>query len=73
MFEPLSIISKTDRFDPKEILSASMDAVVCFCDNVTKGQVLDAIGNGAKTLADVKTYTGACTSAKCKELSPRKR
>jgi len=73
MIEPLNILGKPDRFDPKGILSASLDAVVCYCDNVTKEQVLNAIGNGAKTFAEIKESTGACTSAKCKELSPRKR
>lgn len=73
MLEPLNILCKQDHSDPKDILSAPLDAVVCYCDNVTKEQVLDAIGNGSKTLAEIKESTGACTSAKCKELSPRRR
>ncbi|BAH73585.1 (2Fe-2S)-binding protein [Solidesulfovibrio magneticus] len=73
MLQPLTILGKQDHFDPKDILTAPIDAIVCYCGNVTKGQVLDAISDGAKTLAEIKESTGACTSASCKELSPRRR
>ena len=43
------------------------DQLICYCDNVTKGQILE---QGAKTLADIKRMTGACCSCKCAELNP---
>ena len=46
------------------------DQLICYCDNVTKGQILEAMEQGAKTLADIKRMTGACCSCKCAELNP---
>ena len=45
--------------------------IVCYCSNVTKGQIIEAMDNGARTLADIRKMTGACTKGRCKELSPR--
>ena len=44
--------------------------LVCYCDQVTKGQIIAAMEQGAKTLSDVKRMTGACTSCRCEELNP---
>lgn len=46
--------------------------IVCYCSNVTKKQILNALDQGAKTLNDIRRMTGACTKGNCKELSPRK-
>lgn len=45
--------------------------IVCYCSNVTKGEIIDALNKGAKTLDDIRKMTGACTKGECKELSPR--
>ena len=34
--------------------------LICYCDNVTKGEIIAAMDQGAKTLADIKRMTGAC-------------
>ena len=47
------------------------DEIVCYCSNVTKGQIIEAMENGAKNLKDIRRMTGACTVGRCKELSPR--
>ena len=44
--------------------------IICYCDNVTKGQIIAAMDAGAKTLKDIKQMTGACTSCRCTELNP---
>lgn len=44
--------------------------IACYCSNVTKGQIIEALENGAKTFADVKRVTGACTIGRCKEFNP---
>ena len=44
--------------------------LVCYCDNVTKGEIIAAMEQGAKTLADIKRMTGACCSCKCAEMNP---
>lgn len=49
------------------------EEIVCFCSNVSKQEIIEAIENGAKTLQDIRLKTSACTLGKCKELSPRKK
>lgn len=44
--------------------------IVCYCSQVTKDQIVNALANGAKTLDDIRSMTGACTLGRCKELSP---
>lgn len=48
------------------------DEMICYCSNVTRGQIIEALENGAKNLNDIKKMTGACTLRECKTLSPRK-
>ena len=50
-----------------------MEDTVCYCSNVSGAAILAAVEAGAGTLADVRKATGACTLARCAELSPRKR
>jgi NAD(P)H-nitrite reductase large subunit len=57
----------------ENILEAPLEEMVCYCSGVTKAQILDAIQAGAWSLEQLKAATGACTVAKCAELSPRKR
>ncbi len=47
--------------------------IVCFCSNVTAGDIRQAMHAGARTLDDIRRMTGACTIGRCKELSPRGR
>lgn len=56
-----------------EMLTAPPEAVVCHCSGVTKGQIMEAVSKGARSLAEIKAATGACTVARCGELSPRRR
>ena len=45
--------------------------LVCYCDHVTKGQIIAAMDAGAKTLKDIKRMTGACTTCNCAQLHPK--
>ncbi len=47
--------------------------LVCYCDRVSKGEIIAALEQGARTLSDIKRMTGACTSCRCKELNPKGR
>jgi len=49
------------------------DEIICYCSNVSKGEIVAAVHNGATTLDDVRKATNACTIARCAELSPRKK
>jgi nitrite reductase (NADH) large subunit len=57
----------------EDILKAPEAEMVCYCSQVTKAQVLRAMAAGARTLDDIKAATGACTQARCRETSPRRR
>jgi len=57
----------------EDIRFAPETTMVCYCSNVTKGEILNAIRQGAKDINDIRSMTGACTVGRCKELSPRKR
>ncbi|MBI9111652.1 MAG: (2Fe-2S)-binding protein [Maridesulfovibrio ferrireducens] len=57
----------------KDILLAPENEIICYCSNITKGQINEAISNGATSLAAIKEVTGACIAARCKEMSPRGR
>ncbi len=46
------------------------EEIVCYCSNVTKGEIVDALDKGARTLADIQEMTGACTIGNCKEKNP---
>ena len=59
--------------DPREILAAPDQALVCYCSGVSKGRIRRAMAQGARSLADMKAATGACSLARCSELSPRGR
>ena len=48
------------------------DEMICYCSNVTRGQIIEALENGAKNLNDIRKMTGACTLRQCETLSPRK-
>jgi len=47
-----------------------MDEIICYCKQVTKSEIEQAISVGAKTLKDIQETTGACTGNQCKELNP---
>lgn len=48
--------------------------LICYCEKVTKGQIVEAIRQGACSVKDIVDVTGACKSAsRCEELNPSKR
>ena len=47
-----------------------MSKIICYCKEVAFNKIQQAIVNGAKTLGDIQTITGACTGNECKELNP---
>jgi len=49
---------------------ADFNKIVCFCSNINKKTIVDAIENGNNTLEKLKEVTGACTGNKCSELNP---
>ena len=50
---------------------SNKDEIICYCSNVTRGEIEKAMDNGAKNLDDIKEITGACTLCNCKEMNPK--
>ncbi|MDL2313698.1 (2Fe-2S)-binding protein [Bilophila wadsworthia] len=57
----------------ENVLEASDNEFVCWCAQVSAGAIRAAVSNGAKTLDDVRTMTGACIKGDCKNNNPRGR
>ena len=55
------------------IMDAPDDEIVCWCVNVTKGQVCDAISRGYTTLDRLHAELGILQGDRCSEKSPRGR
>ena len=49
---------------------AAADRTVCFCGNVTKEQIVEAIAGGAETLEEIAMATGACRGKQKKKKNP---
>lgn len=43
---------------------------VCYCKNVKKGEIVNAIKNGNNTLVKIQQSTSACTGKECKKMNP---
>jgi NAD(P)H-nitrite reductase large subunit len=43
--------------------------IICYCMNVSRNTIVEAIKNGANNLKDIQKATTACTGNKCKELN----
>ena len=46
------------------------DTIICYCKNVSKQTIVEAIRSGATTLQEIQQTTTACTGNRCKELHP---
>ena len=56
--------------DYTDVASLHDDDLICFCIEVDKKTVLQAIRNGATTLEMIKKTTHACTGNECKAKNP---
>lgn len=59
-----------NRLDFSDLQAANPDKIICYCKQVTQGEIKHAIKQGAITLSDIQKSTGACTGNQCKELNP---
>lgn len=57
----------------QDILQAPDSELVCYCSQVSKGDILQAKAQGADSLSAIKKATGACTIAHCAVKNPRGR
>lgn len=57
----------------EDVLKAPDEELICWCAQVPVGAVRAAVREGAKTLEDIRTKTGACIGGDCKKNNPRGR
>jgi len=43
---------------------------ICYCSNLTRGEIKDAVNNGSKTIDDVQEFTRKNITGKCKKENP---
>jgi len=55
---------------PINFRTAPDDTKVCYCNEVTLGEIKMAIEGGASSLEDIQEATGACTGNACEEKNP---
>ncbi|MBL6730762.1 MAG: (2Fe-2S)-binding protein [Flavobacteriales bacterium] len=48
----------------------SDNAPICYCSNLTRGEIKNAVKNGSKTIDDVQEHTGKNITGKCKTENP---
>ncbi len=48
-------------------------SLVCYCHNVDKQTIVDAIADGCCSLEEIKEKTTACTGGNCKVFNPNNR
>ena len=54
----------------KDWEKAGLEEVVCYCSNVTKGDIIDAVAEGAETLEQVSTFNNAGSGTDCALKNP---
>lgn len=64
-----------DRAEPNEDEAQDDDLVICRCEEITRGEIRDAIKNGMRTLNGIKRVTragmGLCQGQTCQRLVAR--
>jgi NAD(P)H-nitrite reductase large subunit len=50
--------------------TAPPDTTVCYCNDIPLSVIKNAIGKGARTIADIQEMTGACLGTMCEEKNP---
>jgi bacterioferritin-associated ferredoxin len=48
----------------------SDDVPICYCSNLTRGEIQEAVKNGCKTIDDVQNYTRKNITGFCEERNP---
>lgn len=57
----------------ENILRAPDSELVCWCADVSKGEIRQQIAAGAQTLEDIRRTTAACMQGDCRKNNPRGR
>jgi hypothetical protein len=47
-----------------------LEVPICYCSNLTRGEIIDAVKNGCRNIKEVQTYTKKNITGKCKKEKP---
>jgi len=71
-----SYFSVKDKFKTSELRKPlffkdnSDNVPVCYCSDLKRGEIKDAVKNGCKTIKDVQKYTGKKMTGHCESRNP---
>ena len=63
-------LTTDDVNEPVFFKDNSDNVPICYCSNLTRGEIKNAVGNGCKTINEVREFTGKNITGKCKEMNP---
>lgn len=64
------IFTTSDLVVPFFFKDDSDNAPICYCSNLTRGEIKNAVKNGCKSIDDVQNYTEKNITGLCKERNP---
>ncbi|MGE5457573.1 MAG: (2Fe-2S)-binding protein [Methanococcaceae archaeon] len=62
--------SITDLIVPLFFKDDSGNVPICYCSNLTRGEIKNAVKNGCKNIDDVRNFTGKNITGFCHERNP---
>ncbi|ADV45807.1 (2Fe-2S)-binding protein [Nitratifractor salsuginis] len=67
----MQFFTQPKRYD--DVTTLSNEDLICYCVEVDKKSIVEAIKKGASTLKAIKEATAACTGNECARKNPNKR
>jgi hypothetical protein len=71
-----SYFSRNNKFNTADLINplffkdTSDDVPICYCSNLTRGEIKDATSNGCRTIDEVQDYTKKNITGFCEERNP---
>lgn len=59
-----------DLIKPLFYKDQSNSAPICYCSDLTRGEIKDAVKNGCRTIDEVRGYTGKNITGNCDRMNP---
>jgi len=69
-FSGKDLFTTSDLRKPLFFKDSSDDVPICYCSDLTRGEIKDALRNGCKTIKDVQKYTKKNKKANCETRNP---
>lgn len=69
-FSKRKVFMTTDLIVPLFYKDYSDKVPVCYCSNLTRGEIMKAVKNGCKHIKDVQKYTKKNITGLCRERNP---